>query len=113
MLPILVAAAVILVVGALYGPHSVTVFVELPEGSQSVSSLQMRVTRLDGNEVLRAYRERHPTGARSFVVHTRLPRGTFEMEAWPDGKPPPLWAKFAFNGRSESVDVLLGPQEPK
>lgn len=110
LLPILVAAAVLLVVGQLYGTHPVELLVELPPGGEKVAALDLRVTRADGREVLRAHRERQLTGARTFVVHTKLPRGKFVLDAWPDGRPPALEQTFDYNGRDEAVEVDLAPR---
>ena len=82
--PIGVAAAALLIVGWLYGPRDVELLVRMPEGGESVRALTVRVSRADGREILRVRQDKGSESGRTVVIHSRMPRGTYAIEAWPE-----------------------------
>jgi hypothetical protein len=90
-----------------YGAEERELLVRLPTGSEAASSVELRVVREGGPQLLRALRPK-TVGGRTVVLRAKLPRGNLRVEAWPSGAPP-------CEGRvsladEESVEVELTPR---
>lgn len=108
--PVAGAVVALVAVGYLYGTHATELLVQLPPGAGAVRALEVRVTREDGREVLRARRDKASATGRTVVFATRLPRGRFHLDAWPDPPGPgPYAASFAFDGE-DALEVELAPR---
>lgn len=91
-------------------PSEVALALVLPPGAAEVQGVDVRVTRPDGKQVLRA---RQPKGGdgRIVIVPTRLPRGMLRFEAWTygPGEAQALVGEAEFGG-GDALEVELRPR---
>lgn len=98
---------VLLVVRHFHGASERELLVRLPPGSEAVTSVELRVVRASGEQLLRLLQPRAP-GGRTVVVRAKLPRGDLRIEAWPNGGRP-CEAAVTLGGE-ETVEVELAPR---
>ena len=100
-------ALVLLLVRHLYGASERELLVRLPTGAETVTSVELRVVRASGEQLLRTLQPK-TAGGRTVVLRAKLPRGDLRVEAWPTGAPP-CEGTLTLAGE-ESAEVELTPR---
>lgn len=105
------AFAIAWVIMRVYAPVETDLMLVVPEAQRDIKGIDIRVTRPDGTQVLRA-RQPKLKDTRTVVLPVKLPRGELRIEGWTYGGGPnvALEGHVAFDG-DESVDVELRPRD--
>ena len=110
IVPVLAALAIVAWFDNTYGRRPVELIFSLPADllvpqSASAPSLSVRVKRADGKLVVGLEANGGP-GTHTVVVHTRLPRGKFSVEAWLASDSRKLSAQIDYHGE-DALEVPL------
>ncbi len=103
-----VVVLVLMAVRHFFGAQERELLVRLPPGSEPVASVEFRIVRADGTQLLRALQPK-AVGGRSAVLHAKLPRGDLRVEAWPQGAAPCEGTVTLAGEESAEVDLTPRP----